>query len=42
LSDPDATPIEVCARLTAKELAGMPTDQVPEYLVPGTGPESAG
>ncbi|MFN3647834.1 MAG: VOC family protein [Gemmobacter sp.] len=39
LTDPDGTPIEVYARLTPEELAAMPTDQAPEYLVPGTAPD---
>jgi protein-tyrosine-phosphatase/catechol 2,3-dioxygenase-like lactoylglutathione lyase family enzyme len=38
LTDPDGTLIEVYARLTAEELARMPADQAPEYLVPGTEP----
>jgi protein-tyrosine-phosphatase/catechol 2,3-dioxygenase-like lactoylglutathione lyase family enzyme len=38
LTDPDGTLIEVYARLTDAELATMPADQVPEYLVPGTAP----
>ena len=38
LTDPDGTLIEVYARLTDAELATMPADQVPEYLVPGTEP----
>jgi thioredoxin type arsenate reductase len=38
LTDPDGTLIEVYARLTDAELAAMPADQVPEYLVPGTAP----
>lgn len=36
LTDPDGTLIEVYARLTAAELAAMPADQAPEFLVPGT------
>lgn len=36
LADPDGTLIEVYARLTPQELAAMPVDQTPEYLVPGT------
>ncbi len=36
LTDPDGTLIEVYARLTDAELAAMPADQTPEYLVPGT------
>lgn len=38
LTDPDGTLIEVYARLTDAELAMMPADQAPEYLVPGTEP----
>ena len=38
LTDPDGTLIEVYARLTPDELAQMPADQTPEYLVPGTAP----
>jgi catechol 2,3-dioxygenase-like lactoylglutathione lyase family enzyme len=38
LTDPDGTLIEVYARLTDAELATMPADQAPEYLVPGTEP----
>jgi arsenate reductase len=38
LADPDGTLIEVYARLTDAELATMPADQAPEYLVPGTEP----
>ena len=38
LTDPDGTLIEVYARLTPEELAQMPADQAPEYLVPGTAP----
>ena len=38
LADPDGTLIEVYARLTPQELARMPADQAPEFLVPGTGP----
>jgi arsenate reductase (thioredoxin) len=38
LTDPDGTLIEVYARLTDAELAAMPPDQAPEYLVPGTEP----
>jgi catechol-2,3-dioxygenase len=39
LRDPTGYGIEVYARLTPQELAGMPADQEPTYLVPGTGPE---
>ncbi|MBR2573393.1 MAG: VOC family protein [Loktanella sp.] len=38
LTDPDGTLIEIYARLTDAELANMPADQAPEYLVPGTQP----
>jgi arsenate reductase (thioredoxin) len=38
LKDPDGTLIEIYARLTDKELAGKPADEMPEYLVPGTEP----
>ena len=38
LTDPDGTLIEIYARLTDAELATMPADQAPEYLVPGTEP----
>jgi len=38
LSDPDGTLIEVYARLTPEELAAMPANQEPEYLVAGTAP----
>lgn len=38
LTDPDGTLIEIYARLTLEELAHMPADQEPEYLVPGTAP----
>ena len=38
LTDPDGTLIEVYARLTDAELAAMPPDQTPDYLVPGTEP----
>ena len=36
LTDPDGTLIEVYARLTPDELAQLPVDQAPDYLVPGT------
>lgn len=39
LTDPDGTLIEIYARLTHLELAGKPTDDAPEYLVPGTAPK---
>ncbi len=38
LEDPDGTAIEIYARLSAEELARMPADQEPEYLVAGTAP----
>lgn len=38
LTDPDGTLIEIHAGLTDAELANMPADQAPEYLVPGTEP----
>lgn len=38
LADPDGTLIEVYARLSDAELATMPADQAPHYLVPGTQP----
>jgi arsenate reductase (thioredoxin) len=38
LEDPDGNLIEVYARLTDTELAHMPDDQAPEYLVAGTEP----
>lgn len=38
LEDPDGTLVEIYARLNANELAAMPVDQEPEFLVPGTGP----
>jgi thioredoxin type arsenate reductase len=40
LTDPDGTLIEIYARLTDAELATMPADQAPEYLVPGTEPKA--
>ncbi len=40
LTDPDDNPIELYARLTPEELVSMPADQAPEYLVPGTQPET--
>lgn len=36
LEDPDGTLIEIYARLTPAELAEMPADQAPLFLVPGT------
>lgn len=41
LEDPDGTLIEIYARLTDDELAGMPPDQNEVYLVPGTEPQHA-
>ena len=38
LRDPTGYGIEVYARLTPDELAAMPADQEPTFLVPGTGP----
>lgn len=38
LRDPTGYAIEVYARLTPDELASMPLDQNPEYLVPATTP----
>ena len=38
LRDPTGYGIEVYARLNADELAVMPADQEPTFLVPGTGP----
>lgn len=38
LCDPTGYGIEVYARLTPEELAAMPADQEPTYLVPGTEP----
>ena len=38
LRDPTGYGIEVYARPTPGELATMPADQEPSYLVPGTGP----
>lgn len=38
LRDPTGYGIEVYARLNADELAVMPADQKPTFLVPGTGP----
>ena len=40
LTDPDGALIEVYARLKPEELASMPANQAPEYLVPGTEPET--
>ena len=41
LRDPSGYGIEVYARLTPEELATMPADQEPNYLVPGTEPAAA-
>jgi catechol-2,3-dioxygenase len=38
LCDPTGYGIEVYARLTPEELAAMPANQAPTYLVPGTEP----
>ncbi|MGE0858447.1 MAG: VOC family protein [Gammaproteobacteria bacterium] len=38
LEDPDGTLIEIYARLAPGELAEMPADQAPLFLVPGTTP----
>jgi len=38
LRDPTGYGIEVYARLTTEELAAMPANQEPTYLVPGTEP----
>ena len=38
LRDPTGYGIEIYARLTPEELADMPADQEPAYLVSGTGP----
>lgn len=38
LRDPTGYLIEIYARMSAEELAGMPVDQEPTYLVPGTKP----
>ncbi|MCL7943068.1 VOC family protein [Marinobacter sp. ATCH36] len=40
LTDPDGTLIEIYARLTDAELAHKPADELPEFLVPGTGPHA--
>lgn len=39
LTDPDGNLIEIYARLTDRELATKPADELPEFLVPGTAPE---
>lgn len=41
LRDPTGYGIEIYARLTPEELAAMPDDQAPTYLVPGTEPITA-
>ncbi|WP_297471361.1 VOC family protein [Acidithiobacillus sp.] len=41
LRDPTGYNLEIYARLTAAELAEMPTDMEPWYLVPETAPESS-
>ena len=41
LRDPTGYGIEVYARLSPDELASMPADQEPTYLVPGTEPSAA-
>lgn len=38
LEDPDGTLVEIYARLSKEELAEMPVDQEPWFLVPGTAP----
>jgi thioredoxin type arsenate reductase len=38
LKDPDGTLIEIYARLTERELAAKPADEMPVFLVPGTEP----
>ncbi|MEW6612824.1 MAG: VOC family protein [Pseudomonadota bacterium] len=38
LKDPSGYLIEIYARLTPEELAAMPADQEPVFLVPGTAP----
>jgi arsenate reductase len=40
LKDPDGNLIEIYARLTDAELAAKPADEMPEYLAPGTAPNS--
>ncbi|WP_448505374.1 arsenate reductase/protein-tyrosine-phosphatase family protein [Immundisolibacter sp.] len=40
LKDPDGTLIEIYTRLTDGELVDKPTDELPVFLVPGTGPEA--
>jgi catechol 2,3-dioxygenase-like lactoylglutathione lyase family enzyme len=41
LRDPTGYLIEIYARLTEDELAQMPADQQPTFLVPGTAPAAA-
>ncbi len=41
LTDPDGTLIEIYARLTERELADKPVDELPVFLVPGTHDASA-
>ncbi|RUR30347.1 glyoxalase/bleomycin resistance/dioxygenase family protein [Vreelandella andesensis] len=40
LTDPDVTLIEIYARLTDADLAHKPTDELPEFLVSGIGPDA--
>jgi arsenate reductase len=40
LRDPDGMLIEIYARMTDTELAAMPDDKEPVFLVPGTGPHT--
>lgn len=40
LTDPDGTLVEIYARLTDAQLAVMPADELPEYLVAGTEPHN--
>ncbi len=42
LTDPDGTLIEIYARLTDNQLAAKPADELPEYLVAGTGSANCG
>lgn len=39
LRDPTGYLLEIYARMTEEELAGMPADQEPVFLVPGTEPQ---
>ena len=41
LTDPDGTLIEIYARLTDSEMAEKPADELPVFLVPGTGSEAS-